>query len=295
MVKESFIYINGEFKASNEANISILDQGFLLGDAVFDVVSSWQGVIFKLDQHIARFEDSLRAVRLNCSLNRDGWRQVIIDTVRQNNLRDSSIRFIATRGLSQEIIADPRNNKPTEIVWAAPYIFLADQEKRNNGVRLMISALRGFSPDTLDPRYKCVDRMHFQLAKMEALDAGYDDVIWLDQNGYIAEGPASNIFLVKNQVLFTPSDGVLKGITRETFLELADRAKIQRRECQISSFDLYSADEVFTTSTAGGALAVREVSGRIIGNGSPGEVTKKLDDMYWDLRRSGEYGTPVFT
>lgn len=294
MSDEPIIYIDGNFKALSEASISVLDQGFLLGDAVFDVVSSWKGVIFKLDEHLERFTDSIRATRLTPSLNYHGWRDAIIETARRNQLHDASIRFIATRGLSNQIIADPRVNVPTEIVWAAPYIFLADSEGRKNGVRLMISHLRGFSADTLDPRYKCVNRLHFQLAKMEALDAGYDDVIWLDQTGHVSEGPASNIFIVKNDILYTPANGILKGITRQTFVELALRAGIEHRECQISAFDLYSADEAFTTSTAGGALSVREVSGRSIGDGVPGKTTQFLDSMYWKMRESGEYGTLIF-
>lgn len=294
MAEEPIIYIDGDYKPLSEASVSVLDQGFLLGDAVFDVVSAWKGSIFKLDAHLDRFEDSLRAARITPSLDRADWRDAIIETVKRNNYPDASIRFIATRGVSTEVIADPRKNTPTEIVWAAPYVFLADEAGRKTGIRLMISHLRGFPTDTIDPRYKCVDRLHFQLAKMEALDAGYDDVIWLDHAGHVAEGPASNIFMVKNGVLYTPSEGVLRGITRQTFIELAARANIEVKECNISTFDLFSADEIFTTSTAGGALAVREVSGRPTTANGPGPVTQQLDSLYWKMRDDGEYGTPIF-
>jgi branched-chain amino acid aminotransferase len=294
MTGEPVVYIDGQYKPLSEASISILDQGFLLGDAVFDVVSAWQGRIFKLDAHLDRFEDSIRATRLTPSLDREGWRSAIIETVRRNNYADASIRFIATRGVSTEVIADPRTNTPTEIVWAAPYVFLASEAARKSGIRLMISHLRGFPADTLDPRYKCVDRLHFQLAKIEALDAGYDDVIWLDHAGHVAEGPASNIFVVKKGVLHTPGEGVLRGITRQTFIELAGRAGIEVRECNLSPFDLFSADEIFTTSTAGGALAVREVSGRPTASEGPGPITQRLDQLYWKMRDDGEYATPIF-
>ena len=294
MTDKPVIYINGQFKPLSEANISVLDQGFLLGDAVFDVVSAWEGSIFKLDDHLDRFEDSISATRLTPKLDKYGWRKAIIETVKRNKLLDASIRFIATRGISNDVIADPRKNEPTEIIWASPYIFLANETGREKGISLMISHLRGFPPDTLDPRFKCVNRLHFQLAKMEALDAGYDDVIWLDQNGYVSEGPASNIFVVKNGALFTPSEGILKGITRQTFVDLASQGGFTCKQCQISSFDLYTADEVFTTSTAGGALPIREVGGNKIKGKVPGPITKKLDSMYWDLRKSGKYGTSIF-
>ena len=294
MSEKTIIYINGEYKELKDANISVLDQGFLLGDAVFDVVSAWKGKIFKLDAHLDRFEDSIRATRLCASLDREGWKNAIIETVKRNELKDASIRFIATRGVSNAVISDPRVNEPTEIIWAAPYVFLADESGRKNGVRLMISHLRGLSPDTLDPRYKCVDRLHYQLAKIEALEAGYDDLIWLDQSGHVAEGPASNIFIVKNGVLYTPIDGVLRGITRQVFIELANQIGIEVRMCNISSFDLFTADEIFTTSTAGGALFIREVSGRTISDGGLGPITKKLDDLYWKIREDGEDSTTIY-
>ena len=291
---EPIVYLNGDFVPLGEAKISVLDQGFLLGDGVFDVVSAWRGSIFKLDQHIDRFFDSLRATRLETAMTRDNWRAAIVQTCRRNGLRDASIRFIVTRGAPNAVVADPRDFEPTRVVWAAPYIFLADEATRRSGIRLHITHLRAFSPDTLDARYKCLDRLHSQMARLEALEAGYDDVIWLDQAGYACEGPASNIFAVKDGVVRTPGRNVLRGITRQTFIELAADAGIRLREADLTPFDLYSADEVFTCSTAGGALAVREIAGRRLPQPCPGPVTQRLDRLYWALRDSGTHGTPVF-
>ena len=294
MGNEPVLYINGEYTPLSQANISVLDQGFLLGDGVFDVVSAWQGTIFKLDEHLDRFFQSLRAARLTTALTSDEWRRAIIETVRRNELRDATIRFIVTRGVAKQVVADPRDYDPTIIIWAAPYIFLADEEKRHSGIRLFISHLRSFTPDTLDPRYKCLDRLHFQLAKIEALEAGYDDVIWLSADGYVSEGPASNVFMVRQGTLYTPGRQVLRGITRQTFLDLALEAGIPAVEGDVTAFDLYSADEVFTCSTAGGALAVREVAGRPLPGAVPGPLTQRLDALYWQLRESGKHGTPVY-
>ncbi len=294
MTHEPLVYINGEYKPLSQANISVLDQGFLLGDGVFDVVSAWRGTIFKLDEHLDRFFQSLQAARLTTALTRDEWRQAIIETARRNELRDATIRFIVTRGVAKQVVADPRDYDPTIIIWAPPYIFLADEEKRHSGIRLFISHLRSFTPDTLDPRYKCLDRLHFQLAKIEALEAGYDDVIWLSADGYVSEGPASNVFLVRQGTLYTPGRQVLRGITRQTFLDLAREAGIPAVEGDVTAFDLYSADEVFTCSTAGGALAVREVAGRLLQSAVPGPLTQRLNRLYWQLRESGTHGTPVY-
>ena len=295
MAHEPLVYINGEYKPLSQAGVSVLDQGFLLGDGVFDVVSAWRDTIFKLDEHLDRFFQSLQAARLTTAMTRDEWGQAIVETVRRNELHDATIRFIVTRGVAKQVVADPRDYDPTIIIWAAPYIFLADEEKRNTGIRLFISHLRSFTPDTLDPRYKCLDRLHFQLAKIEALEAGYDDVIWLSADGYVGEGPASNVFLVRQGTLYTPGRQVLRGITRQTFLDLAQEADIPTVEGDVSAFDLYSADEVFTCSTAGGALAVREVAGRPLQGAVPGPLTQRLNRLYWQLRESGRHGTPVYT
>ena len=290
-VAEPIIYIDGNFEPLSVARISPLDQGFLLGDGIFDVVSAWDSKIFLLDAHLDRFFDSMRAARLETRLSREQWVDAIVETTRRNKLSDASIRFILTRGVPDGVVADPRHIQPTEMIWAAPYIFLADEEKRSTGIRIMISSMRGFAPDTLDPRFKCLDRLNSQLIRLEALEAGYDDAVWLDGHGYVAEAAASNIFVVKNDEIFTPQTGILRGITRATVLELAERGGIPHRESQLTAFDLYSADEVFTCSTAGGPLPVREVSGRAIA--ATGPITERISELYWQMRAEGEYNTSI--
>ena len=294
MNDDPILYINGEYVSLSTARISPLDQGFLLGDGVFDVVSAWKGVIFKLDEHIERFFDSMLAACLDPGWSIDQWKKTIVETVRKNELHDATIRFIVTRGVPKEVVADPRSFDATIIVWAAPYIFLADEDTRQKGIRLMISSTRGFPSDSLDPRYKCLDRLHSQLVRLEALSAGYDDAIWLDHTGNVSESAASNIFAVKNRVVYTPAGGILRGVTRQTFVDLALAAGYKCEEVAMTPFDLYTADEVFTTSTAGGALAVREIAGRQIRQTAPGPVTVRLNEDYWALRESGAYGTSIY-
>ncbi len=292
MGDEAVLYLNGAYRPLSEASISVLDQGFLLGDGVFDVVSAWRGSLFRLDEHLDRLDASLRAACLGAPLSREQWRDAIVETLRRNELRDASVRLIVTRGVSPDVVADPRVFEPTVIIWAAPYVFLADEDTRSRGIRLHLASMRGFSPETLDPQTKCLDRLPFQLAKREALEAGCDDAIWLSSAGYVAEGPASNLFLVRDGRVATPGRDVLRGVTRATFLELSREAGYETVECDLSPFDLFSADEVFTTSTAGGALAVREIAGRALPAPVPGEITRDLDARYWALRESGRYGTP---
>ena len=292
MVREPIVYLNGEYRPESEARISVFDRGLVLGDGVFDVVSAWRGSIFKLDRHIERFFQSLRAARLDTAMTRDDWRQAIIETTRRNGLADASIRFLVTRGVPESVVGDPRRYEPTRIVWAAPYVFLADEATRQRGIRLHISQVRGFSPETLDPRYKCLNRLHFQLARIEALEAGYDEVTLLTPGGYLGESSSSNVFFVKNGTLCTPEDDVLQGITRETVFEIAREAGIPVRTGRFTPFDLFTADEVFTTSTAGGPLAVREVSGRTL-PASPGLMTAAITSAYWKMREEGRHCTPI--
>ena len=294
MSNDPILYVNGDYVSLSAAAISPLDQGFLLGDGVFDVVSAWKGVIFKLDQHIDRFFDSMIAACLDPGWTADQWKDIIIETTRRNALRDATIRFIVTRGVPKAVVADPRHFNATIIVWAAPYIFLADEATRKQGIRLMISSTRGFPADSLDPRYKCLDRLHSQLVRLEALSAGYDDAIWLDHAGNVSESAASNIFAVKKGIVYTPAGGILRGVTRQTFIDVARAAGYKCEEVTMTPFDLYTADEVFTTSTAGGALAVREIAGRQIRRAAPGPVTVKLNEDYWALRESGAHGTPIY-
>ena len=294
---EPIVFKNGDFVPMSQGAISLADRGFLYGDAIFDAMPVWKGRIFKLERHLERFFDSLKASSLETEMSIGDWRQAIIETVRRNNLQEAVVRIFVTRGEASADEArrrDPRVYDPNCIVLATPYGRLAPEERRQGGIRLFISHLRGLSPDTLDPRFKCVDRLQHQLAMIEAAAAGCDDAIWLSQGGYVTEGPASNVFAVKNGEVLTPSEEILHGITRETVFELAEEAGVPARGTNLTAFDLYTADEVFTGSTAGGLLAVREVAGRAFPAPVPGPIFRDLDRLYWDLHDSGRHGTPVY-
>ena len=294
---EAVVFKNGDYVPMSQAAISLTDRGFLYGDAIFDAMLVWKGRVFKLERHLERFFDSLKASTLETEMSAGDWRQAIIETVRRNDLQEAVVRTFVTRGTASVDEAsrrDPRIYDPNCIVLATPYSRLAPEVRRQDGIRLFISHLRGLSPDTLDPRFKCVDRLQHQLAMIEAAAAGCDDAIWLSQGGYVTEGPASNVFAVKNGEVLTPSEEILRGITRETVLELAEEAGVPARGANLTAFDLYTADEVFTGSTAGGLLAVREVAGRALPVPVPGPILMKLDRLYWELHESGRHGTPVY-
>jgi branched-chain amino acid aminotransferase len=295
MEKDSLVvYINGKFVPSEAATISIFDLGFLRGDTVYDTLSAWHGWIFKLEAHVARLYDSLRAVKIGIPLSPEEFQHAIIDTTRRCGLRDAYIKCLVTRGVPPPGARDLRQCTPTIIIFVVPYVWILPPEKIAQGARVTIASIRSIPPQCLDPRIKSVNRLHFALATLDAYAAGMDDTLLLDVDGHVTEGPGFNVFLVKNNALYTSPEGILRGITRETMLELADENDIAVRATPLTAYDLFAADEVFLSSTAGGLMPVVEIDGRSIGTGTPGPVTKRLTDLYWNMRQDGRYGTPVF-
>lgn len=291
MSSEPILYCDGAYVPESQARLSPFDLGVQFGDGVYEVVSAWKGYVFQLEAHVARLVDTLHAARIETGLDRDGWSAVVCETARRNELQDAAIKIIVTRGLLMPGNSDPRMAKPSVRAFATPYAHLGTPEQREKGIRLQIGHQRGMAPDTLDPRYKHTARLQYQLAKIEALDSGFDDVVWLSAQGFVEEAPRSNVFLVKDGVLRTPALGVLHGITRRTFFDLAEELRIPVEGAAMTAFDLFVADEVFTCSTSGAALGVREVAGRMVRGGAPGPITRKLNELYWRKREAGWHGT----
>jgi branched-chain amino acid aminotransferase len=293
MANEPILYCDGAYVPESQARLSPFDLGVQFGDGVYEVVSAWKGLVFRLDAHVTRLVDTLHAARIDTGIDHAGWSGIVRETAKRNGLADAAIKIIVTRGLLQPGNADPRAARPSVRAFATPYAHLGTPEQREKGIRLQIGHQRGMAPDTLDPRYKHTARLQYQLAKIEALDSGYDDVVWLSAQGFVEEAPRSNLFLVKDGTLRTPALGVLHGITRRTFFELAEELRIPAEGAAVTAFDLFVADEVFTCSTSGAALGVREVAGRAIRGGAPGPVTRRLNELYWRKREAGWHGTPL--
>jgi branched-chain amino acid aminotransferase len=289
------VYLNGDYVPREHARISIFDFGFLRGDAVFDTTSAWNGRIFKLPAHLERLALSLRATRIACPLPLDDLRRVIIETTRRSGLRNAYIQTIVTRGEPPLGVRDLTQCRPSVIVFAVPYVFILSPEQIEVGGRAMIASTRALPVQSLDPKIKSLSRLHFNLAVLEGKAAGADVSIMLDLDGRVAEGPGFNIFAVKDGALFSPPEGILMGITRQTVFELAAEHAIPAREAQLTAYDLYAADEVFLTSTAGGIMPLAEIDGRSIGDGKPGPVARRVHALYWALRESERHGTPIFT
>ena len=288
------VYMNGDYIPADQASISIFDYGFLRGDTVYDTTSAWGGWIFKLDAHVERLFDSLRAVQLEIPLSADELKDAMVETTRRCGLKEAYIKCLVTRGRPQEGVRDLRSCVPNLIIFVTPYVWILPPEKFETGARVNIASVRSIPPQSLDPRIKSVSRLHFDLASLETYAAGMDETLMLDLDGHVTEGPGFNVFMVKNDTLYTPPAGILRGITRETVMELAVEAGLDMQVTPLTAYDLLAADEVFLSSTAGGIMPVVEIEGRRIGDGQVGRVTRTLHEQYWAMRESGRHGTPIF-
>ena len=288
------VYVNGAYVPKDQARVSVFDFGFLRGDGVFDTSSAWNGRIFKLSAHLERLELSLRAARIPSPLPLEELRGVIVETTRRCGLRNAYIQTIVTRGEPPLGVRDLRQCRPSLIVFAVPYVFILNAEQIRSGGRAMIASTRALPLQCLDPKIKALSRMHFDLAMLQGKAAAMDLAIMLDLDGHVTEGPGFNVFVVKDGVLFSPPEGILMGITRQTVFELAAEHQLPAREALLTAYDLYGADEVFLTSTAGGIMPLVEIDGSPIGDGKPGPVSQRIHGLYWALRESGHHGTPIF-
>jgi len=283
----NLVYIDGTFYNKEDAKISVYDHGLLYGDGVFEGIRVYDGVIFRLDEHIDRLFDGFQYMNLNHDYTKEQVKQICIDTVKKNLDivgKDQYIRLVVTRGMGNLGI-NPFNCTKPSIICICDKIALFPAETYATGVDVMVSSYRRTNPDALNPQMKSLNYMTSVMAKMEAHMAGKEESILLDTKGYVCEGTGDNIFIIKNGVLITPpcSVGSLGGITRNTILQVAERIGIPVQEKLFTIWELYTCDECFLTGTAAEVMPVRSIAERKIGVGGTGEITKKI------LEGFGEY------
>lgn len=284
-------YVGGEFVPEAEASVSILDHAVLYGDGVFETVVAWQGRIFRLDAHVRRFLRSCSAVALDCPVTEEQLTELVVATVRRNELRDAYVKWILTRGSNGTPLMDPAGCVPNLIIMARPYI----DRSSETGLRLKTVAVRRPPGHVLDAHVKSLNYLNLVMAKIEARAAAADQALMLDVHGRVCEAPGFNVFVVTDGVLRTPRHDVLLGITRETTMALAVELGFPVHETDLELYDAYTADEIFLTSTAGGLVPVTEVDGRTIGDGKPGPVLSALQDAYRKALSSTRWSTPIGT
>lgn len=271
------IYLNGEFVSKEEAKVSVYDHGFLYGDGIFEGIRIYNGNIFKCKEHLDRLYDSAKSIMLDIPLSRQEMQDALVETLRRNELRDGYIRLVVSRGPG-DLGLDPRRSPKAWVIIIAEKLSIYPEEAYLNGLKTVSVSNRRNIPDALNPKIKSLNYLNNILVKIQANLAGVGEAIMLNSQGYVAEGSSDNIFIVKRGIVYTPPCycGALEGITRGAILEICERVGYTVKEEPFTLHDVYVADEVFFTGTAAEVIAVREVDGRIIGEGKAGPITTHL-------------------
>ena len=282
------VYVNGKFVDKKDAKISVFDHGLLYGDGVFEGIRSYNKRVFKLKEHIDRLFESAHTIMLKIPLSKQQMMKAVIDTLRANKLADAYIRLIVTRG-EGDLGLDPRKclGNATVII-IADKIALYPKAFYEKGLEIItVPTIRNL-PEALNPQLKSLNYLNNILAKLEAINSGFEEAIMLDHLGYVVECTGDNIFIVRKNHLYTPPQcmGTLRGITRDTVLEIAPKMKIAVHEHVLTRHELYISDECFLTGTAAEIIPVVKVDGRVIGTGKPGAITKKLTDKFHQVTKT---------
>ncbi|MDQ0495552.1 MULTISPECIES: branched-chain-amino-acid transaminase [Paenibacillus] len=274
---EQWIYLDGQHVTKENAKVSVYDHGFLYGDGIFEGIRIYNGNIFKCKEHLDRLYDSAKSIQLNIPLSKDEMLEAMAETIRLNEMRNGYIRLIVSRGAGN-LGLDPLRCAKASIIIIVEQLAIYPEEAYLTGLKTISVSQRRNIPDALNPKIKSLNYLNNILVKIQSNYAGVGEAIMLNSQGYVTEGSADNIFIVKNGVLYTPPCylGALEGITRNAIIDLCAELGYTLKEQPFTLHDVYVADEVFFTGTAAEVIAAYEVDGRTIGSGVAGPVTLEL-------------------
>lgn len=281
------IYIDGSYYAENEAKISVFDHGLLYGDGIFEGIRAYNGRVFKLKEHIDRLFFSAKALLLSIPMSHAEMMQAVVETCRQNQIKNGYIRLLVTRGIGT-LGLNPNTCKRPSVIIIAATIQLYPPEYYERGLDIItVPTVRNLH-SALNPAIKSLNYLNNILAKIEANNGGCEEAIMLNAEGFVAECTGDNIFIIKGDELLTPplSAGALYGITRGVVLNLARESGTRTGEPNLTRYDIFNADECFLTGTGAEIVPVVKVDGRIIGGGKPGPKTLDLIAAYKSLVNS---------
>ena len=278
---EEIVYLNGKLIPRSQAKVSVLDYGFLFGFGLYETIRAYNGKPFRLDNHIARMRYS--AEKLGILIKPSEIREAVKDTVTANGFVDTRIRITVSIGEGNITPNLASCIEPTIAVLVTEYHPPAP-EKYRKGYKVIVSSIRrnSRSPVTY---MKSANTMEAMLARQEARKKGADEALFLNEKGFLTEASGSNLFIVKDGILITPrfETGILPGVTRVAVFEVAKQSGIKVKEKNVKLDELLQADEAFITNSLIEIVPVTEVSGKKIGKGKPGAVTKRLLKTYKEL------------
>ena len=290
---QGYAWIDSKYVELAEAKIPILDWGFLRSDATYDVVHVWKGRFFRLDKHIDRFFESAKKLRMPCQISRDDLKIILANCVVKGNLENAYVEMLHTRGMSPKFVRDPRLATPRIMAFAVPFGWILKQEDFEKGLNVLLTDIKRIPPSSVDPTIKNYHWMDLVTGMLDAYEKGSDTAVLVDENNNITEGPGFNLFCINDSGIFTPDHGVLEGITRQSVFDLAKELHLPITKKSISVEELYNAEELFATSTAGGIMPITKVSGKEIGKGSVGNLTRQLHKLYWEKHSDDSWSTSI--
>jgi branched-chain amino acid aminotransferase len=292
-VKDAKIYVDGKFYSEANAKVSVLDHGLLYGDGIFEGIRFYNGRVFRLEEHLNRLWDSARSICLEIPMTMRDMTEAVLETIRQNHLRDGYIRLLVTRGIGN-LGLNPTQCKCPSVIIIAATIALYHPDVYRKGLSIVTCATRRSNPAALNPAVKSLNYLNNVMARIEANLAGADEALMLNDAGNVAECTADNVFVIKRGQIFTPpiTAGALRGITRSIVFEIAAELGIKVSETDITRHDVFVADECFLTGTAAEIIPVVKADGRLIGNGKPGPITTRTMARFREMTRAT--GTPIF-
>jgi branched-chain amino acid aminotransferase len=287
------VFIDGKFYSQRDAKVSVFDHGLLYGDGIFEGIRAYNGRVFKLNEHIDRLFCSAKALLLKVPMTRAALNRAVVETCRENRVRDGYIRLLVTRGVGTLGLNPNRCKKPSVIIIAGK-IQLYPRALYEKGMDIItVPTVRNLH-SAVNPAIKSLNYLNNILAKIEANNAGCEEAVMLNSEGYVAECTGDNLFIMKAGQLLTPPlyAGALYGITRGTVMDLARESGIPAMETTLTRYDLFNADECFLTGTGAEVVPVVKIDGRVIGSGRPGRVTRKLVTAYHALTKVS--GEPIY-
>lgn len=287
-------HIAGKYVPLENAAIPITDWGFLRGDCVYDAIPFSSGYLFRLQDHIERFWQSMEKWRLSCPLDKENVHSVCHACVSKSGLHDGLLMIITTRGTPPSLeIRNPALFTNRFYAFAQILPPIATPENMQNGLRVIISKVPRVPEQSIDSTAKNFQWGDLMQARLEAHDASVDNAILLDFDGNLTEGPGFNVFVVKGDTVSTPGHHCLKGITRDTVMTIASENGLIVTERDIPAEEIFAADEVLFSTSAGGVMPVTEVNGNEIGTGSRGPVAAMIAEEYWRRRTDPEFAEAV--
>jgi branched-chain amino acid aminotransferase len=287
-------YIDGRYMPIGEAAIPVTEWGYRRSDVTYDVVGVWGGAFFRLDDHIARFRRSMRALRLDPPESDDDIRRVLAECVRRSDLREAYVAMDCLRGTPKPgTLRHPVNCRNYLVAFAVPWVWTISPEVQARGAHVIVASAPRIADESVDPTVKNFHWGDLTRGLFEAYDKGADTAILTDGKGYVTEGPGFNAFSVTGGAVATSDHGALGGITRLSVQELCAELGIRFEIRKLPVAELREADEIFLSTTAGGIMPASRIDGRIMGNDRPGPISSRLRELFWSKRAEGWHATPV--